>query len=146
MVDLTGKTGNPNELHGNAGVNLLNARASIQIPLFKKGSLSISGRRSYTDIIRSGLYNNILGVFQQTEDELPTDIEGLDVTTIEPDFHFFDFNSKLSFNPTDKDVIAISFYNGADHLVEANDLTLERELPNNTLLIERDLDETSDCI
>ena len=144
VVDLTGKTGNTSEVHGNLGLNLLNARASIQIPLFNKGSLSISGRRSYTDIIRSGLYNNILGVFEQTQDQPPANIEGLDITTIEPDFHFFDFNSKLSITPSDKDVLAVSFYNGADHLIEANDLTLERPLPMNTLFIRRDLDETSD--
>ena len=144
VVDLTGKTGNTSELHGNIGLNLLNARASVQIPLFNKGSLSLSGRRSYTDIIKSGLYNNILGVFEQTESQPPADIQGLDITTVEPDFYFFDFNGKLSFNPSDKDVLAFSFYNGADHLIEANDLTLERELPNATLLITRDLQENSD--
>lgn len=139
VVDLTGKTGDPNKLRGNVGLNLLNARASVQIPLFKKGSLSFSGRRSYTDIIRSGLYNNIFGVFTQTE-RLP-DIDGLDVNTIEPDFFFFDFNSKLSFNPTEKDVVAFSLYTGADHLVEFNDITIER---GEALLIDLDVDENSD--
>lgn len=141
VVDLTGKTGDPNKLHGSLGINLLNGRASVQIPLFKKGSLSFSGRRSYTDIIRSGLYNQIFSVFTQTES--PPDIEGLDVATIEPDFYFFDANSKLSFNPTEKDVVAFSFYTGADHLVEANDITLERGM-NPTVLIELDVDENSD--
>ena len=42
VVDLTGKTGDPNKLHGSLGLNLLNARAGIQIPLFKKGSFSIN--------------------------------------------------------------------------------------------------------
>ncbi|MFT4566984.1 MAG: ferric enterobactin receptor [Saprospiraceae bacterium] len=140
VVDLTGKTGDPNKFHGNLGLNLLNGRASVQIPLFKKGSLSINGRRSYTDIIKSGLYNNILGVFTQTE--TPPPIDGLEVTTIEPDFYFFDLNSKLSFNPTDKDVFALSFYNGADHLVEFNDIDLERL--NGALLIELGIDEKSD--
>jgi len=141
VVDLTGKTGDPNKFHGNIGLNLLNARAGIQIPLFNKGSLSINGRRSYTDVIQSGIYKNIFDVFTQTE-SLP-DIEGLDVTTVEPDFYFFDFNSKLSFNPTEKDVVALSYYNGADHLVEFNDVTIERgEAP--TILIELDIDEKSD--
>ena len=140
VVDLTGNTGDPNNLHGSVGLNLLNARASVQVPLFNKGSLSISGRRSYTDIIKSGLYNNIFGVFSQTE--TPPNVEGLDVTTIEPDFYFFDFNSKLSFNPTDKDVMSLSFYSGADHLVEQNDISLERL--GGALLIDLDVDEKSD--
>ena len=141
VVDLTGKTGDPNKIHGNLGLNLLNGRAGIEIPLFKKGSLSFNGRRSYTDIIRSGLYKNIFDVFTQTEG--PPPIEGLEVNTIEPDFYFFDFNSKLSFNPTDKDVIALSYYSGADHLVEFNDVTIERGM-NPTILINLDVDENSD--
>ena len=138
VVDLTGNTGDPNAVHGSLGLNLLNARASLQIPLFKKGSLTFSGRRSYTDVIRSGLYNDIFSVFTQTE--TPPPIEGLEVNTIEPDFYFFDFNSKLSFNPTEKDVVALSFYSGADHLVELNDISIERgESP--TIFIDLDVDE-----
>ncbi len=140
VVDLTGKTGDPNKFHGNLGINLLNARASLQVPLFKKGSFSISGRRSYTDIIRSGLYNNIFDVFTQTES--PPDIEGLEVNTIEPDFFFFDLNSKLSFNPTDKDVVALTFYSGEDHLVEFNDVSLPRF--GGAVLLDLDIDETND--
>ena len=141
VVDLTGKTGSPNKLYGNVGLNLLNARAGIQVPLFKKGSFSINGRRSYTDIIRSGLYNKIFDIFTQTEN--PPDIDGLEINTVEPDFYFFDLNSKLSINPTEKDVVALSFYSGADHLVEFNDVMLERG-ENPTILIELDVDENSD--
>ncbi|MGB0931315.1 MAG: TonB-dependent receptor, partial [Chitinophagales bacterium] len=141
VVDLTGKTGDPNKMHANLGLNLLNARAGVQIPLFKKGSFSFNARRSYTDLIRSDLYNSIFSVFTQTEN--PPDIEGLEINTIEPDFYFFDLNSKLSFSPSDKDVIAFSFYSGADHLVESNDIRIERgESP--TVLIELDVDENSD--
>ncbi len=140
VVDLTGKTGDPNKFHGSMGINLLNARASVQIPLFNKGSLSLSGRRSYTDIIQSGLYGQIFDVFTQTEN-LP-DIEGLEVNTIEPDFYFFDTNTKLSFNPTDKDVVAFSFYAGADHLVEKNDVSLPRF--GGAVIVNLDVDETND--
>ncbi len=140
VVDLTGKTGDPNKFHGSMGINLLNARASVQIPVFKKGSLSLSGRRSYTDLIQSELYNKIFGVFTQTEN--PPDIEGLEVNTIEPDFYFFDTNSKLSFSPTEKDVVALSFYSGADHLVESNDVSLPRF--GGAVLVNLDVDEMSD--
>lgn len=140
VVDLTGKTGDPNKFHSSLGINLLNARASVQIPLFKKGSLSLSGRRSYTDLIRSELYNKIFGVFSQTEN--PPDIEGLEINTIEPDFYFFDSNTKLSFNPTEKDVIALSFYAGADHLVEFNDVSLPRF--GGAIQLDLDIDEMND--
>ena len=140
VVDLTGKTGDPNKFHGNLGINLLNARAGIQVPLFKKGSFSINGRRSYTDIIRSGLYENIFDVFTQTES--PPDVEGLEINTIEPDFYFFDMNSKLSFNPTDRDVVALTYYRGADHLVEVNDVSFPRF--GGAVQVDLDVDEMSD--
>ena len=140
VVDLTGKTGNPSEFHGNVGVNLLNARANLQIPLFDKGSLTISGRRSYTDLIQSQLFRDILGVFEQTE--TPPDVDGLQVNTTEPSVFFFDMNAKLSYNPTEKDVVALSFYNGADHLDNFNILNLERL--NGALQIDIDIEETTD--
>ena len=141
VVDLTGKTGDPNKLHGSAALNLLNARVGVQIPILKKGSFSINGRRSYTDLIRSQLYTNLFSVF--TQSDTPPDIAGLEVNTIEPDFYFFDLNTKLSFTPTEKDVVAFSYYTGADHLVELNDITIERG-ENPTILINLDVDENSD--
>lgn len=140
VVDLTGKTGNPSEFHGNVGINLLNARANLQIPLFNKGSLTISGRRSYTDLIQSQLFRDILGVFEDTE--VPPDVDGLEINTTEPSVFFFDMNAKLSYNPTEKDVVAISFYNGADHLENFNDLNLERL--NGALQFDIDIEETTD--
>ena len=140
VVDLTGKTGDPKNYHASLGMNFLNAKASAQIPLFKNASLLFSGRRSYTDITQSGLYDKIFGVFTQTEN--PPDVDGLEINTIQPDFYFFDFNSKLSFNPSEKDVVSFSFYTGADHLVESNDVSLDRL--GGAVLVELDIDENSD--
>lgn len=140
VVDLTGKTGDPNKFHSSLGLNLLNARAGVQVPLFKKGSFSVNGRRSYTDLIQSNLYDKIFGVFTQTE--RPPDIEGIEINTIQPDFYFFDLNSKLSFNPTEKDVLSISYYTGADHLVEFNDVNLEQF--GGAVLLDLEVDETTD--
>ena len=125
VVDLTGKTGSIDEFHADIGLNLLSSKASVQIPLFNKGSLLISGRRSYTDIIRSGVYNKIFDVFTQGGE--PNVPDGLDLTisTVEPDFYFYDFNTKLSFQPTKKDVISLSFYSGKDNLVEENDVVVD---------------------
>lgn len=142
VVDLTGKTGSPDKLHGSVGLNLLSAKATVQVPLFGKGSLLVSGRRSYTDIIRSSVYESIFDVFTQNSPSLPQDLD-LNITTVEPDFYFYDFNTKLSLQPTDKDVIAFSFYNGKDNLTEENDVTFDIELPGNnpTRSVLIDIDE-----
>ena len=73
---------------------------------------------------------------------MPPDIDGLEINSTEPSVFFFDMNAKLSYNPTEKDVVAISFYNGADHLENFNDLNLERL--NGALQFDIDIDETTD--
>jgi ferric enterobactin receptor len=143
VVDLTGKTGSTDEFHADIGLNLLSSKVSVQIPIFKKASLLICGRRSYTDIIRSGVYNKIFDVFTQGgTPTVPDDLE-LTINTIEPDFYFYDFNAKLSFQPTKKDVISLSFYNGKDNLVEENDVIVDiplgGSLPDRRLTL--DIDE-----
>lgn len=133
VVDLTGKSGDQNQLHGGLSLNLLNAKSYIQVPLFSKGSLVVSARRSYTDIIQSGLYNSIFDVFNQTSENDNAaaqngpqggrggNLEDLEVNTVQPDFYFYDLNSKLTFHPTDNDVFSLSVYNGQDYLNESNE-------------------------
>ncbi|MFY0653714.1 MAG: TonB-dependent receptor [Cyclobacteriaceae bacterium] len=146
VVDMTGKSGDQNQFHGGVSLNMLNAKAYVQVPLFSKGSFVLSARRSYTDIIQSGLYNSIFDVFNQTsanDTQTPQqgaggggaaggpgggrggnfggNLQGLDVATVEPDFYFYDLNSKFNFNPSDRDVISLSLYNGQDYLNESND-------------------------
>ncbi|MCF6358065.1 MAG: TonB-dependent receptor [Draconibacterium sp.] len=53
VVDLTGKTGDPNKFHMSGGVNLLDAHTTIEVPLGGKGSILLAGRRSYTDVLES---------------------------------------------------------------------------------------------
>ncbi len=145
VVDLTGKTGNMNELHGDIGVNLLNVKAGLQIPLFGKGSLIISARRSFTDIIRSQLFKDIFGIFDTEDASIALLAEnGIETTTIEPEFYFFDFNSKLSFRPTEKDNIAISLYSGKDNLLESDLLDINIPFGQTSRDIRRDLDEKSE--
>lgn len=71
------------------------------------------------------------------------EIEGLEVNIVELDFYFFDFNSKLSFNFIEKDVIVFLFYIGVDYLVEFNDICLERGMEL-IIFIELDVDENRD--
>ncbi|NQU53650.1 MAG: carboxypeptidase-like regulatory domain-containing protein, partial [Bacteroidetes bacterium] len=69
VVDLTGKTGDPNNFHMNGGVNLLDAHTSIEVPLGGKGSILLAGRRSYTDFMESSMYNKIYDMLSQSNAE-----------------------------------------------------------------------------
>ena len=66
VMDLTGKTGNSNKFSLSGSLSLLSANATVEIPVGKKANLLISGRRSYTDILKSGLYNNIFDLYNDS--------------------------------------------------------------------------------
>ena len=51
VLDLVGKNGDEQNLRGSVGLSMLSGRSVVEIPL-GRGSLLISGRRSYTDILR----------------------------------------------------------------------------------------------
>ena len=131
VVDLTGKTGDVNSFRLGAGINLLSSRLILEIPLWGKGSILLSGRRSYTDYLESGLYEKIFDMLTQGNESQDITIpdnprfQNAETTTLEPTFYFYDLNGKISFRPTQKDNIALSVYNGQDYLNESRNLYRE---------------------
>jgi hypothetical protein len=128
VVDLMGKTGNVNKFKLSIGANLLNLSGVAEIPLFNKGSVLISARRSFADFIESPTYNAIYS-FLTGDDETSAGPGGgpgpggfgQDQQTVLPSFYFYDLNAKVSYNVSDDDFISLSFYNGGDYLDESED-------------------------
>ena len=130
VVKITGKTGDQNRFKLSSGINMLSARAALEIPLWKKGNLLIAGRRSYTDIIQSRTYNRI---FETLTGEKPASSDvsqqnnsrpvGGNVQTAEfkPSFYFYDLNAKITYNLSKKDLLTLSFYSGKDNLDKSQD-------------------------
>lgn len=120
VVELSGKTGDMDKFRMSVGANLLSANAVAEIPLDGKGSILISARRSYADIINSGIYNQIFGFLKGGETTSTPTGKGSGLnqksTTLLPSFYFYDLNAKLSYNLSPKDFVSISFYNGQDYL------------------------------
>ena len=119
VIDLTGKTGNSNKLSFSGGLSLLSANATAEIPIGDKANLLIAGRRSYTDILQSGLYNSIFDLYNDSEptngNNLPN-FNGFQQNQTQPSFYFYDLNTKFSYKPSDRDIISVSMYNGQDNL------------------------------
>ncbi|HSW30449.1 MAG TPA: TonB-dependent receptor [Longimicrobiales bacterium] len=129
VVEMVGKTGSNDSYNLSAGVNLLSARAVTEVPLGGKGSWLLSLRRSYTDVIRTGLYDRIFSaVGGQEESTLAGSGPGggfrgrgnFASQTLVPDFYFYDLNSKLTYAPTQEDVVAVSLYSGKDNLDQSS--------------------------
>ncbi|OGV07390.1 MAG: hypothetical protein A2299_01040 [Stygiobacter sp. RIFOXYB2_FULL_37_11] len=123
VVELSGKTGDVDKFRMSIGANLLSANAVAEIPLAGKGSILISARRSYADIINSGIYDKIFGFLsggEKTTNPSPGMGKGSGMnqvnSTLLPSFYFYDFNAKLSYNLSPKDFVSVSFYNGQDYL------------------------------
>ncbi|NBC16947.1 MAG: TonB-dependent receptor plug domain-containing protein, partial [Bacteroidetes bacterium] len=132
VVDLTGRTGGTDYGLG-VGVNLLSTGMVAEAPLGRRASLLVSARRSYTDILQTGLYNDIFNTLtdaEGTSDQPPGPggalgggFVGANQVVVQPDFYFYDVNAKLNYRPTDKDVVALSIYNGQDNLDESRSTT-----------------------
>lgn len=136
VVNLTGRTGGTDYGLG-VGVNLLSASVVAEAPLGQRGSVLVSARRSYTDVLRTGLYNSIYETLTGADEEQPGPggirapgglrgggalgggFRGPGLATVQPDFFFYDLNAKVHYRPSGKDVLAISFYNGQDNLDES---------------------------
>jgi ferric enterobactin receptor len=133
VIDMVGKSGDNAQFGASAGLSLLSARSVTEVPLGGKGSWLLSMRRSYTDIIRTGLYNSIFDAVggEQDPGNSGQRVEGGRVLngrrppqqTVVPDFYFYDLNSKLSFVPSASDILSVSFYAGQDRLDQSQSLT-----------------------
>lgn len=131
VIDLTGKAGDERRIRASAGASLLSARGVVEVPL-GRGSVVISGRRSYTDVIRSGLYSRL---FSFARAGATTTQNGggpggggfggpggrggfgrFQQAVVDPSFYFYDFNTKLTYRPSRRDVTTFSVFRGLDNL------------------------------
>ena len=124
VVNMIGRAGDPQAFRMSAGANLLSGRTAVEIPLGDAAALMVSARRSYTDVIQSGLFNNLFNTLtdadEAAETQQPAGFGGrrrrFEVQEATPSFYFYDVNAKLTWTPSPRDVVAASLYGGADNL------------------------------
>jgi outer membrane receptor for ferrienterochelin and colicin len=132
IVELTGKSGSFDQFQAGGSVNLLSGGAMVQAPLSGRGAWLLSMRRSYTDFIKSGLYdkiyNSITGQNKSGDGASGPNNAGrggqqqlFQAVAATPNFYYYDLNSKLTYLLSGRDRVALSFYNGRDHLDQAQD-------------------------
>lgn len=133
VLELTGKRGGT-ERGFSLGGNLLSGNMSYQTPLFGGlGNWIVTGRRSYTDILQSSTYGNIFKFVTGTDANPNSQSNfqgpgrggfsgGAFQQDVIPSFYYYDINSKLSLNPTGRDLFSLSFYTGRDFLDKSREL------------------------
>ena len=128
VVNMIGRAGDPQAFRISAGANLLSGRTAVEIPLGDAAALMVSARRSYTDVIQSGLFNNLFNTLTDADEaadtQQPAGFGGrrrrFEVQEATPSFYFYDVNAKLTWTPTPRDVVAASLYGGADNLDQSS--------------------------
>jgi ferric enterobactin receptor len=134
VVDITTKNGNSLRPAFNVKVNFINVKATAEIPLSKKISIFIAGRRSFTDVIQSNLYKNLFDVAMPSNDQIqifPLSYAGIRSTKSEsPSFYYYDINSKITFKPSERDIFSLSIYNSRDRLLTHDTLLVRNDTIN----------------
>ncbi|MDR0757903.1 MAG: TonB-dependent receptor, partial [Tannerella sp.] len=121
VMEIVGKTGNDKSFNAGGDAGFLGFNAFMEIP-FKdeKGSFFVAGRRSF----QSFMYNKFTSVYSENLQTGPGGGMGGGMgggrfnqrNRQKPDSYFYDLNAKLTYNPTGRDIVALSFFNGEDVL------------------------------
>ncbi|MEL7144829.1 MAG: TonB-dependent receptor, partial [Bacteroidota bacterium] len=119
VVDLTGKTGSFQKFGGGLNLNFLSVNGYAEIPVSDKISILLAGRRSYTDVLRSGLFQRITENLIGQDNLTNPNIDPANITQVQPDFYFYDWNAKVSYKPSINDIVTFNFFNGQDFLDES---------------------------
>jgi len=106
VMDIYTKEGNQNRWSGEVGADIIGAKATVEGPFAnKKGSLMVSGRRTHSDFYLMPAVEKLMAAEDFKESH----------------YDFFDFNTKVNFNFSEKDKLYLSFYRGMDNF-EGNEI------------------------
>ncbi|MDR1601176.1 MAG: TonB-dependent receptor [Tannerella sp.] len=117
VMEIVGKTGNDKSFNAGGDAGFLGFNAFMEMP-FKneKGSFFVAGRRSF----QSFMYDKFTNVYSENQQ---TGMGGgpgggrfNQRNQQKPESYFYDLNAKLTYNPTGRDIVSLSFFNGEDVL------------------------------
>ncbi|MGE5436756.1 MAG: TonB-dependent receptor [Syntrophothermus sp.] len=96
VLDITMREGSKEKFTGNLGVNSISSRLLLEGPIDTSASFILSGRVMYL--------NKVLGLFPKLDNI--------------PRYSFYDFNTKVSYNLSDKDKVFFSGFFSSDNIKE----------------------------
>jgi hypothetical protein len=116
VMEIIGKAGNDKTFNIGGDVGFLGFNAFAEVP-FKneKGSFFVAGRRSF----QSFMYDKFTNVYSENQQSSMGGGPGGRANSQnqqKPESYFYDLNAKLTYNPTKKDIVSFSFFNGEDVL------------------------------
>lgn len=109
VIDIQTDTKVPEKLSGGFGFNMTHADAYLKVPISKNFGVTVSARRSFTDILETFTYDNFSErVFQNTKITKSAEIIENVFSETNNRFYFTDYTVKLIGKLSDKDEIMVS--------------------------------------
>lgn len=99
--------------NGNIAVNLINTSVFTDLPIGKRSSIQIAGRKSISDFIKTPTYNEFFKRISQN-----TEVENNmgNITNSDKTFDFYDTSLRWIYKISDKDELRVNFINVANEL------------------------------
>jgi len=119
VVEITGKEGNKTNWGGFADISLMSANGFLEAPLGEKFTIIAAGRRSWQSPLYDKIFNKYSNTSSTSGPSMPEGRNPFGKNDLKS--YFYDFNTKLTYRPTDKDIIWLSYYSGNDDLT--NDIS-----------------------
>ncbi|MBN1924433.1 MAG: carboxypeptidase-like regulatory domain-containing protein [Prolixibacteraceae bacterium] len=118
VVEITGKSGNMYKPSVDFGMDMLAADLKIELPIVKeKLSFIIAGRRSYTDYYQTPVYVNLFKNFRYDYAQYYKNVPfAFRNQPGDPAYLFYDVGSKLTWRPSEKQMVSLSYYRAVDDL------------------------------
>jgi hypothetical protein len=115
VMEIVGKTGNDKAFNMGGDIGFLGFNAFMEMPFRnEKGSFFIAGRRSF----QSFMYDKFTDVYSENAQQSMGGLGGRfnQRNQEKPKSYFYDLNAKLTYNPTKRDIVSLSLFNGEDVL------------------------------
>jgi hypothetical protein len=115
VMEIVGKTGNDKALNVGGDVGFLGFNAFVEVPFkSEKGSFFVAGRRSF----QSFMYDKFTSVYSESSQPTMGGPGGRfnQRNQQKPESYFYDLNAKVTYNPTARDIVSLSLFNGEDIL------------------------------
>lgn len=111
IVDITAKSGNHQRMRVYGDVNLISGNITAEVPLGDKIALVAAYRRTYSDLYSTEYSKKVSrGVLK----DFRRDSSNVDIITT-PSFRFYDYNTKFTYRPNERESFSVSYYGGKDY-------------------------------
>ncbi len=117
VIEITGKSGDMSGATFDAGIDLLSGNLFAGFPVGNNSSMVVTARRSFTDHLRTPLYNSLFNKISYDFDNTGNPPPGfMEAGPDESVYYFYDYTGKYTYKPTDKDIVSLSAYRGYDRM------------------------------